>query len=129
MFYIKPFLSLILKNYDPVTYYEKMVDLHQVATSSKLLKSRMKSSPSLKIKMIHFYRNLASKGLINTYKSILHRLKTDQQFLAFHSAETDVLPGEYVNLYRKQLGHYAELAPVEDSRPLLTSEPVTPIIP
>jgi hypothetical protein len=46
---------------------------------------------------------------------------------AFHAGETDVLPAFYAHVYCKNLGKYAALMPIEESAPILSSEPVMPI--
>jgi hypothetical protein len=47
---------------------------------------------------------------------------------SFHAGETDELPAFYAYTYRKQLGDYAELMPVQESAPILNSEDVKPVV-
>jgi radical SAM superfamily enzyme YgiQ (UPF0313 family) len=128
-FYTMPYLTLILKNYDPITYFQKMVDLHEGATSNKLLMMRLKTSRSMVLKGAQFYRSYMAKRRIPAFKETLHRLRTDRHFLTFHTGDTDILPEVYADTYQRQLGKYAGLLPIEESPPLLSADPVSPIIP
>lgn len=123
-FYKLPYLVIVLKNYDPIAYMQKFVDLYILISSPQMMALRLKSMPAWIGKTVHLLRTGLARYRLKTFKDVLHRLKTDPQFLAFHTGETDVLPGFYAYEYKHQLGKYAELMPVNESSPLLpTAEP------
>jgi len=127
-FYILPYLTFILKNYDPITYFEKMIDLHEVVISRELSRERRQMSASLFLKVTHEARKDTIRRRLAAFRAALQRLRTDAHFLAFHLGKTDVLPPVYANAYRRQLGKYAELMPIEESTPLLSLERAMPIV-
>jgi hypothetical protein len=59
-------------------------------------------------------------------RNTLSVFQRDSQMRSFHAGETDELPAFYGYMYRKKLGDYAELMPVEESAPILISEEVKP---
>ncbi len=130
-FYKLPYIALVLKNYDPLIFYQKMLDILLVVTSKKIFRERMRASSSLIVKSGYFGRNFGRLTFrrIPAFRRIIQQLKTDPQFHAFHTGKSDVLPEFYAQIYRQRLGKYAELMPVEDSRPILSSEPAAPFIP
>jgi hypothetical protein len=91
-FYILPYLMFILKNYDPITYFEKMIDLHEVVVSDELARKRRQISTNLIVKGTHEARKQTARRRIDDFRTTLQRLRTASQFLAFHLGETDVLP-------------------------------------
>lgn len=128
-FYTMPYLTLRLKNYDPISYFEKMIDLHELVTSNEMLIQRLRISSSLHIKIAHYYRTYTARRRLEAFHLSLDHLKSDPHYLAFHKGETGVLPDVYAYMYQRKLGKYAELMPIEESGPNLSAEPVTPLIP
>ncbi len=118
-FYRLPYLVITLKNYDPVSYMQKLVNLYALVGSGKMLKLRLKSIDAWIGKSAHLLRTGLARQRLGAFKEILHRLQTDTQSLAFHSGKTDALPGFYAYQYNRQLGKYAGLMPIEESQPLL----------
>ncbi len=102
-----------------MAYMQKFVDLYVLISSPKMLGLRFKSMPAWIGKSVHLLRTGLARYRLKIFKDILYRLQTDSQFLAFHTGETDVLPGFYAYEYKHQLGKYAELMPVNESSPLL----------
>lgn len=128
MFYQVPYLTLILKNYGPITYFRKMVDLYAVLASGKLLRMRLSAKTRRDVKAANFYRTLVAGQNLKVLQRTLRQLETDAHVLAFHAGETDILPDMYANIYKRQLGRYAELMPLEESQPVLSEGPVTPVV-
>ena len=128
-FYIMPYLTLILRNYDPITYFEKMIGLHEVLTSRELFRKRMKANPNLSIKTVHVFRTYNARRRLNAFRGTLRQLQSDAHLLAFHRGETGVLPGVYADIYRRQLGKYAELVPLDQTVPMLSDSLPIPIMP
>jgi radical SAM superfamily enzyme YgiQ (UPF0313 family) len=129
-FYELPYLVIILKNYDPIAYMQKFVDLYMLASSRKMLGLRFKSMPAWIGKSAHLFRTGLARYRLKIFKDILYRLQTDPQFLAFHTGESGVLPGFYAYEYKHQLGKYAELMPIKESNPILpAAEPFAKLSP
>ncbi len=128
-FYVVPYLTLILKNYDPLSYFQKMIDLYSVLFSAELLRMRLTARTPWFVKAVNYYRTFVYRGMFKVLKETLKGLQTDSRYLAFHTGETDILPDVYANIYKRQLGRYAELMPLEESRPLLSEGPVSPVVP
>ena len=128
-FYGLPYLSVITKNYDPLTYMQKMVDLYTVFASGELFRARLAASRRWSDSAVNCYRVPIARGILKALRQTLRGMQTDAQFRAFHAGETDVLPDVYAMAYKRQLGRYAELMPVRESRPLLSAEPAIPVVP
>lgn len=118
-FYFTPYLMLILKNYDALTYFERMADLYSVLVSPKLIRARMAAKTPRLVKGVNLYRSIMCRPILGTFQEMAHLLRTDPSYRVFHAGESPVLPGLYVGAYRRQLGKYAELMPIEESQPML----------
>ena len=118
-FYNLPYLPIILKHYDPITYMQKMVELYTLVGSPRMLAQRWGSIPALLGKSVHTLRTGLARHRLGIFKTLLHRLQTDRQVLAFHTGQTEVLPDFYAHLYHRHLGQYADLMPLAESRPRL----------
>ena len=121
-FYWLPYLTLILQNYDALAYFQKMVDLYSVCVSNEVLKMRLTAKSPRFVKAVHIYHTFVYRAILQNLKETVKHLQSDSHFRAFHAAESDVLPDYYVRAYKRQLGNYAELMPIEDSQPLLDGE-------
>lgn len=131
-FYYAPYLVTTLKNYDPVAYYERLIDLFSFASSKTMLKRRMEIAPNWKHKIIHWGRTFSTKiACNNNYRRILDMLRSDPQFRAFHEGQSEVLPEFYRNESKRILGPYARLLSradmvpnLEQMKPLLSGKSV-----
>jgi hypothetical protein len=108
-FYYAPYLVTTLKNYDPVNYYEKCIELLSHCSSAAMLKRRMRSASNWKVKLINWARTFSTKAEIRGYRRILQLLRSNPQFRAFHEGRTEVLPEFYHGEYERMLGPYAGL--------------------
>jgi radical SAM superfamily enzyme YgiQ (UPF0313 family) len=124
-FYVVPYLTLILKNYDPITYFRKMVDLYSVLFSVELLKKRLTVSTPRFVKAMNIFRTLEYRGMYDILSHTVKRMQCDPQYLAFHAGESTVLPEFYATAYKRQLGKYAEIMPIEESAPVFDGAPPT----
>lgn len=127
-FYRQPFLTIQLENYDTLDYLQKMVDVHAFSTSNKMLLRRLRASREAVGLTTSYLRTLGVRNEMAELKETVKHLSRDSQMQAFHAGESDVLPPFYAQIYCKRLGDYAELMPIEESAPILSSEPVTPIV-
>jgi radical SAM superfamily enzyme YgiQ (UPF0313 family) len=114
MFYKVPHLAMLLKNYDPLEYYEKMTDLFAFSASAELLQARLKSSRYPLISGLHILRTGTARRRRQMFASILERLRSDPHFLAFQRGQSADLPPYYAQTYRRVMGKYAELLSVEE---------------
>ena len=121
-FYYAPYLVTTLKNYDPVTFYQKLIDLLEHATSPEILRRRLGGSESRAVKVVQWVRTASLRAAIKGYRQILDMLRTDSQFRAYHEGLTDVLPEFYHEQYERMLGRYAALMTRQDRIPVLTGQ-------
>lgn len=122
-FYYAPYLVTTLKNYDPVTYYEKLVELYEHAASPAMLRRRLATSSHRAIGYVHRARTAGFRGDIASFQRILRMLRTDPAFLAFHEGRTTTLPPFYHHLGDRMLGRYQELLSTADRTPDLSAIP------
>lgn len=127
-FYFTPHLTLILKNYDALTYFRKMADLYELLTSVDVLRRRLAAKSPWLTQTVNIYRTFAALGARNTWRRMAGLLAADPEFRAFHAGEAETLPGYYVGEYQRQLGRYAELMPIAESRPVLEEGVLQPLM-
>jgi hypothetical protein len=121
-FYYLPYLVYMLKNYDPVTFYEKLIDIFSYISSRNMLLKRLQKTSALFPTAYNFFKGLGNRQMVGRLRYILNLLTTDKQFRAFHEHQTDVLPEYYHHEYERFLGPYATLMPYEDRKPILASQ-------
>ena len=120
-FYYLPYLVYTLKNYSPVVFYEKLIDIFSYISSGKMLQKRLRTAPDPLSAGYSLLKALGNRQMIGRFRNILNLLKTDKQFRAFHEHETDVLPEYYHRQYESLLGPYASLMSHEDRKPVLVA--------
>jgi len=118
-FYYMPYLVHTLKNYSPVVFYEKLIDMVSYISSGRMLLKRLKNAPAPFPTGYNLVKTLSNQQMIGRLRDILNLLKTDKQFRAFHEHETDVLPEFYHHQYERLLGPYATLMSREERKPIL----------
>jgi radical SAM superfamily enzyme YgiQ (UPF0313 family) len=118
-FYYLPYLVVRLKHYDPLEYYDRMVDLYAVLTSSTMLVQRVRRTRRARLKLLQAVRTCAMRTLLAKLRDLRDQLRTDKQLRAFHDGTSQTLPAYYRYLYTKQLGAYAELMSDADMTPAL----------
>lgn len=126
-FYRQPYLTIRLKNYDPIDYFKQMTELQTLTVSGRMLLTRLRTSASTSIAASHVMRVLTGKHHLREFHDTVRALEQDPQTYAYHTGETERLPDHYAHHYRKSLGKYAELMPVEESAPVLSSAAVVPV--
>ena len=115
-FYWGPYLATRLKNYSPMTYYERYVEILSHLTSGRMLCKRLGATSGI-VRMIHLTRALGMRQMVGKLKGFVHQMKKDPQFRAFHEGESQTLPEFYHRLYENLLGPYATLLSHEDRQP------------
>ena len=121
--YYNPYLAITLKHYDTTTYYDHLIDMHEVLTSNAMLLRRLTTKAHPVVRFVHALRTVATRVELGDFRRIRAMLGADAQFRAFHEGRSDDLPSFYVRLLDKRLGRYAELLPPPALRPVL--EPPT----
>jgi hypothetical protein len=112
-----PYLVITLKNYHPIEYYEKLIELFEHATSVAMLEHRLKSATRPAVRLVHVTRTLSTRLWIKSYRRVLQMLRSDRAFLRFHEGRTTDLPEFYHQMYERMLGPYAELMSRADRTP------------
>jgi radical SAM superfamily enzyme YgiQ (UPF0313 family) len=120
-FYYIPYLVYTLKDYSPVTFYEKLIDIFSYISSGSMLVKRLKNSPAPLPTVYNLVKTLGNRQMIGRFRHILNLLNTNKQFRAFHEHETDVLPEFYHYQYERLLGPYASLMSHGERKPILVT--------
>ncbi len=120
-FYYLPFLVTKLKNYHPIEYYEKLIEIHVEATTTRMLLRRLATSPTAGARAHHTLRTLGMRSDLGELRGILARLRKDPELLAYHEGRGNGLPAYYRQIYKQKLGRYAELISEDEMRPVLDS--------
>jgi hypothetical protein len=112
-----PYLVITLKNYHPIEYYEKLIELLEHSSSMTMLERRLKCATRTTVRLVHVTRTLSTRVWIKSYRRVLKMLRSDRAFLAFHEGCTTDLPEFYHRMYERMLGPYAELMSRADRTP------------
>jgi radical SAM superfamily enzyme YgiQ (UPF0313 family) len=122
-FYYLPFLVTTLKNYHPIEYYEKLIEIHVEAITTGMLLRRLATSPTAGARAHHTLRTLGMRNDLRELRAILARLRSDPELLAYHEGRGNGLPAFYRQIYARKLGRYCELLSEDERRPVLDSLP------
>ena len=125
-FYYAPHVVTTLKNYDPATYYEHLVDMYSHMSSPRVVMKRLVATPGYPLRVLHALRSQSAWRTHREYRRILQVMKTDRVHRAFHEVRSTALPEYYHRKFERALGPYAELLSREDRHPLLRSTRPTP---
>ena len=126
-FYYMPYLVMTLRNYAPLDYYEKLIEIYASANSFHLLGARVASTPDYSLKILYFLRAFAFQGILGKLRRTRDRLRDDGEFRSFHEGRTTQLPAYYRRLYARRLGRYAELISEAEMIPELEASAVAPV--
>jgi hypothetical protein len=119
-----PYLVFKLKNYDIISYYEKLIELISFVSSGEMLMQRLKNSLSPLAAGYGLAKALDNRQVIKRLREILTLVKNDRQFRAFHEHETDSLPEFYQRKYELLLGLHSGLISREERKPILSSQKI-----
>ena len=117
-FYYAPYLVTTVKNYSPVAYYEKLIEMFTHMTTGGMLLKRLRAT-SGRIQFTYLLRTLSERRMLKALQRIVALMKNDRQLQAFHEGESAALPEFYHYQYERMLGPYATLLSREDRQPLL----------
>ncbi len=118
-FYQMPFLVTVPKHYDPMDYFEKVIDLHAHATTPEMLRRRLATTRDRQVQALHIVRTLTVRRMVKVFRKTLATWKQNRQAVAFHHRDTDVLPEVYEQMLRRALGRFSELLTRADLTPLV----------
>lgn len=121
-FYCSPYLVTTFKNYDPIRFYEMLIEITQHISSRTMLLRRLQSTSTFLGRTVHLARTIGAWGDIKTYRRLLAMLKTDRSFLDFHEGRSKVLPDFYRNEFDLLLGPFAALLTEADRTPDLEQD-------
>ena len=122
-FYFAPYLVTTLKHYGPLEYYDHLIDIYAAMTSHRALLARLTMRAPALIRSMHVLRTLAMRQELAEMRRIRKLLATDSQFRAFHEGRDQPLPVFYHRRFKKRLGRFAPLVPVEERAPLPPCKP------
>jgi radical SAM superfamily enzyme YgiQ (UPF0313 family) len=116
-FYYTPFLVTTMPRYRPVEYYDRLIEIYSMMTSSAMLVRRFGPESNLSFSLLNVLRTFAMRQDLAALKLIRTKLATDRAFRAFHEGHSTVLPEFYHQRYEKRLGRYAVLISRAERKP------------
>jgi hypothetical protein len=122
--YCQPYLTVRLKHYEALDYLQRMTRILDRAASNKMLWKRIRTSRNPMTATANYLSTQDLRAQMAEMHGLVQQMQRDEQMRAFHVGERDKMPDFYAHVYRKQLGRYAELMPVEESAPILHSDDV-----
>jgi hypothetical protein len=116
-FYYSPYVATVPRHYDPVEYYDRLIDLFGHFTSARMLARRLAETPSPYVRLVHVVRTRVKRRRMRAFRRLRGMLANDPQFRAFHEGRSSVLPEHYHREYERLLGRYAPLMSRADRMP------------
>jgi len=116
--YCSPYLALVLRNYEAVQYYDRLIRLLEVSISASLTLRRAVLKDRLVIKLARLAQTVAVRRDIEEMREIRDELRVNQRLRAFHEGRIMDLPEIYRRQLRKRLGRFAELLAPEHLVPV-----------
>ncbi|MCZ6589773.1 MAG: radical SAM protein [Alphaproteobacteria bacterium] len=115
--YCSPYLALVLKNYDPITFYDRFIDLLTASTSAALTVKRLLSHDHVALKIARIGQTSAIRHDIREMRRIRDEIRQNPRTRAFHEGRSMALPDFYNRHLDQRLGRYAELLTKADRIP------------
>ena len=122
-FYYSPYLATIPRHYDPIAYYDCLIELFRHFTSPRMLARRLATTRSPYVALVHVTRTRVKRRRLGALRALRDGLRSDASLLAFHEGRTRRLPTLYRREYEALLGPFAALMSAEESRPVLDAVP------
>jgi radical SAM superfamily enzyme YgiQ (UPF0313 family) len=125
-FYYMPNLVIRLRHYDPVEYYDLMIEIFSAICSKRLLLRRLASARTSGVRALHLLRTAGARAELKRLRAFRQALVQDPELRAFHEGRGVRLPEYYRRRLRARLGSFSELLSWEDLTPHLkgTAGPV-----
>jgi hypothetical protein len=121
-FYYRPYLVIKLKNYSVVEYYEHLIDLYALITSTAMMGKRIFARSASEIKVIYTVRAFHLRQELSQLRRVRDMLVKDGEMRAFHEGRSNQLPEFYHQYFEKRLGRFAGLISRSDRIPVLSTE-------
>ena len=115
-----------LKHYDPVEFYDHLIDLYDTIGSGRMLARRLAARTHPYIRLLNAVRTLSSRADARALRAVRHRLRTDRQLLSFHEGRSAALPEFHHQRFEARMGAYAQLIPRAERTPVL--DPIVPAL-
>jgi len=107
--YCSPYLALTPRNYDPIEFYDRLIDLLSASTSTILTAKRFLTADHVALKIARLAQTSAVRHDIREMRRIRAELQHDPALRAFHDGRAAGLPSFYSRHLDQRLGRYAEL--------------------
>lgn len=121
-FYYRPFLVIKLKNYSAVEFYEHLIDLYELITSTAMMGKRIFARSAPEIKVIYTVRALHLRQELAQLRRVRDMLVKDSEMRDFHEGRSNQLPEFYHQCFEKRLGRFAGLISRSDRIPVLSAQ-------
>lgn len=115
--YCSPYLAFVMKNYDPITFYDLFIDLLSASTSAALTIKRIASRGHAALKIARLGQTSAVRHDISEMRLIRDEIRQNPLMRAFHEGRSAALPDFYNRHLDQRLGRYAELLTAADRIP------------
>jgi radical SAM superfamily enzyme YgiQ (UPF0313 family) len=108
-----------LKHYEPVEYYDHLIDIYATIGSTRMLARRLTARTHPYVRFLNAVRTLSDRRDLREFRTVRRLLATDREFLAFHQGRSTTLPEFHQRRYETRMGAYAELIPRAERTPVL----------
>lgn len=122
-FYYSPYLAIVPRHYDPIAYYDHLIEMFAYFTSTSMLLRRLRTARSRFVALAHLVRTRVKRRRLDAFRRLRERLRSDPALRAFHEGKASDVPAFYHREYERQLGPFAELVPPEERLPLQDGVP------
>jgi hypothetical protein len=103
-----------LKNYGPIEFYDRTIDLMEHAWSWSAIAKRFRANPRPTVKILNVGRGLTEgRDRLRHHREMRQRLVEDAAFRRFAAGEVLEPPAFFFEAIRSQLGRYSEWLPPE----------------
>jgi len=98
-------------DYDLIRFYNLMHDISNTAFSYKNVLNRIKNSKDFSIKSFYLLKKIYGYDRSKFYKTFLNKLLNNKKFLDFHLGNNKIIPLEYKDKLKKELGDFYNFLP------------------
>ena len=122
-FYHAPYLVTTLQNYDPVDFYDHLIDMFEYSASLRLTVRRLRKTPTMTLKLTQAGRAFSLRAAIAKMKRIRDAIAGSKEMYRFHVGEQTDLPEFYRRRMATLLGRWQEVVPESYWTPVLDQPP------
>jgi len=110
-FYYLPYLVTTLENYDPVEYYDHVIEMFEHSASKRMLGKRLKVTNTKRAKLIQGGRTVALGSSLSKLRTVRDAIANDPEVYRFHVGKQAELPEFYRQKMSSMLGKWQEIMP------------------